>query len=447
MERPAVRGFTYLGRLNSSAGGAPAPYKHIQLKDYVGLEEYEETLTDMCKAYVHPAKGGAAERKSFNYQISQFISVPPPSGLEGISEEFFTNFFPKYPDITEGKSFQDKYQEAVQGLQKTSSPGALFLSFTDNGAALTMRTDEVAVAVGQLYHKLVTNDYTGYSSLELFKEFGLAYRVFIKSELHPIEKAESGRWRLIFSNPLILNLVERIIYADLFEVEKADCLRYPPKIGLVMSGPDKVQHSARLCDAVRRQLGEHLATTDAKGWDWSVNSWLYKAQAEAYAQTQAPEIARAIRNLAHMVMNKTIMFSDGLLYTQDEEGIQASGSYPTSQANSRMRALARYLIDRTRCITMGDDCIESFKLGLVESYAKLGLRLKPYHACTPDNFEFCSKHFTPTSLVATDHSATKMLLKAYLTNDPVILNALHQELEGYDSPLVDILCREKVGAC
>jgi len=55
-----------------------------------------------------------------------------------------------------------------------------------------------------------------------------------------------------------------------------------------------------------------------------------------------------------------------------------------------MRAISARLVGAKQCITMGDDCVETYVEGAFEAYEKLGISLKIYDKMV-DEFEFCSR--------------------------------------------------------
>jgi hypothetical protein len=129
-------------------------------------------------------------------------------------------------------------------------------------------------------------------------------------------------------------------------------------------------------------------------------------------------------------MNKTVCFSDGLLYSQDTPGVVPSGGYQTGSLNSYLRALLRSLIDGHYPVTMGDDCLEKHLEGLTELYRTLGFTIK--YSGVPSKlgeFEFCSKLFRNGGVVPVVSSVEKMLLNAWKTRDPQVISSLREELE------------------
>jgi hypothetical protein len=337
--------------------------------------------------------------------------------------------YPKPVDITL-RPLSPQLNEAIRGLELQSSPGALW-SGTSNDDILKTRRHEIEDAVIALYYYLSQVDITGMSAAEVFKTTGIAYKMFIKDEFHSTDKAKQKRWRLIFSNPIVLNILERFVFGPTLDAEKVGdtYMKIPTTIGLVMSGPEKREESLRLKAKVREFVGECIASTDASGWDWTVSDWLYQAANYRYAGT-SPEFQMITRNLLHIAMNKTVCFSDGLLYSQDTPGVVPSGGYQTGSLNSYLRALLRSLIDGHYPVTMGDDCLEKHLEGLTELYRTLGFTIK--YSGVPSKlgeFEFCSKLFRNGGVVPVVSSVEKMLLNAWKTRDPQVISSLREELE------------------
>jgi len=343
-----------------------------------------------------------------------------------------SHFYPAPVDVTtlSHKNLGNALRAAVDELEPNSSPGALWSGGT-NKKLLEMRLDEIVDAVTLLYCFLCENDITSWTAERIFKETGIAYKVFIKDELHPAEKANTNRWRIIFSNPIVLNVLERMVFGPTLDEEKKDkaYLEIPTSVGLVMSGQDKRAEAFRLRDKVKRFVGDSIASTDGSGWDWSVPSWLYEAAEERY-ENSSPEFRRLTKNLLHICMNKALMFSDGLIVVQDQPGIVPSGSYQTGSLNSFLRALLRAFIDGHVPVTMGDDCLEAHVEGLVEMYKEFGFTIK--YSGTPsslNDFEFCSKHFRNGGVVPVKKSVEKMLLNAYCSQDPQVIESIASELD------------------
>lgn len=346
--------------------------------------------------------------------------------------EALVSCYPEPVDVTQQGpvSLGNSLRLAIDSLEPSSSPGALWSGGT-NSRLLEMRFEEIVDAVTLLYCFLCENDITGWSSERIFRETGIAYKVFIKDELHPLDKADNNRWRIIFSNPIILNILERMVFGPTLDREKKGLAYFDiaTTIGLVMSGPDKKAEALRLRDKVRRFIGDSVASTDASGWDWSVPSWLYMS-AEARYQNSSPEFRCLTKNLLHICMNKTLIFSDGLIVCQEQPGIVPSGSYQTGSLNSFLRALLRFFIDEHIPVTMGDDCLEKHIEGLVDLYKELGFTIKyPGGPSTLEDFEFCSKQFRNGGVVPVQKSVEKMLLNAYLSKDPQVLDSISMELQ------------------
>lgn len=356
--------------------------------------------------------------------------------LEQITREFM-EFYPPAVDMTR-RDTSLVLGEAIEGLESTSSPGALWPGGS-NKILLEMRFHEIVSTVALLYVFLRDNDITSWSSERIFWETGIAYKIFIKDELHPLDKADSNRWRLIFSNPIVLNILERMVFGPTLDVEKLKgvYMEIPTSIGLVMSGPEKADECFRLIDKAERFLGNRIASTDGSGWDWSVANWHYMLAKQRYQNT-SPEFQRLTTNLLHIAMNKTVQFSDGLLLCQLTPGIVPSGSYQTGSLNSFLRALLRFSIDKTLSITMGDDCLEQYTESLVSDYKNLGYTIKfDGNVSSLNNFEFCSKYFRNGGVIPVKKSVEKMILSLYLTKDPQVVYSLVSEL-GEAEDYVDL---------
>lgn len=348
--------------------------------------------------------------------------------MHGKRAENFACLYPDPVDVTR-KPFAASLFGAVEGLEPKSSPGAL-CPFPDNSRALEMRHNEIVSQAVMLFDYLIQNDITSWNAERIFRSFGICYKVFIKDELHNLEKTQSGRFRLIFSNPIVLNILERWVFGPTLEREKADKahFRLPTSVGLVMAGPDRREECFRFKDKTFSFCGNRQAHTDVSGWDWSMTSYLYMLSQARYARS-SPEFRRLTTNLLHIAMNKTVMFSDGSIYAQESPGIVPSGSFQTGSLNSYLRSLLRYLIDETLSCTMGDDCVESYRSDLVKLYAHYGVRLKwDGKLASPMDIEFCSKHWREGKIVPCRESVKKMILRMWKTKDVQVRESILMEL-------------------
>jgi len=267
----------------------------------------------------------------------------------------------------------------------------------------------------RIFDILCTEDLTGYTSLELFKRLGLAFKIFIKQELHPKKKVMENRHRLIFSSPVVLTILEKMVFGAQNKTDIENFSKVPSKPGV----PFTSEGCLSLYEYVKNRIPNPVST-DQSGWDWHVQPWLIDADLETRLLLLPDDMSQPnkdlwyqiARNLNHIIKYKTVVFSDGAVVFQSEPGIWPSGSLRTSGTNSRMRAILRRLAQGDwRSMTMGDDAVETRSDDLVESYRLLGFELKPPEHVSSEAFEFCSKWFIQAKwVIPTNTSYRKMIL-------------------------------------
>jgi hypothetical protein len=216
-------------------------------------------------------------------------------------------------------------------------------------------------------------------------------KIFVKNEPHSSLKIKGKRYRPISSVSLVDQLVERLLYSKQNKLEIANWTEIPSKPGIGFD--DNAQ--TKLWSTMSSQIGE-AAETDISAWDWSVQEWELKWEADARYVLSGQGCSgfwRLLRNRAWCEANCVFALSDGRLYTQLIPGKRCSGSYNTSCGNSRMRWAIATLIGCAWAITMGDDCVEQFVPGAREKYEELGHTVKLYKKCDGKSFEFCSSLF------------------------------------------------------
>jgi hypothetical protein len=224
-------------------------------------------------------------------------------------------------------------------------------------------------------------------------------RLFVKSELHSLEKISEGRMRLIASVSLVDQLVERLLCGAQNNAEIARWEDIPSKPGM---GLDDLG-----LDSLRRQT-EAMASplaTDMSGFDWSVPQWLLELDATARVRLSGARpggpYERALRARVAALGRSLLVLSDGTLFAQVWPGVQKSGSYNTSSTNSRMRVALGYLAKRiagggvvrqVNVMAAGDDCIEDTAgveaSSLLGAYGTLGFDVKASPV-----LDFCSYVF------------------------------------------------------
>lgn len=182
-------------------------------------------------------------------------------------------------------------------------------------------------------------------------------RTFGKDEAHKWNKVQVQRWRLIFSESIVDQLVERLLFTrqDLKEISMWQYIPSKSGMGLTASHVDQLLTYA----------DEHGINTgsDTEGWDWNAHDDLIRADAECRillnsAQDPAWESAVAAVTVLHSY--RLLMLSDGRIYRRQHIGGQASGRKITSSGNGRSRFLIDVMFAQSRgfqpaSMTQGDD--------------------------------------------------------------------------------------------
>jgi len=227
-------------------------------------------------------------------------------------------------------------------------------------------------------------------------------RVFVKGEPHSLKKIEEKRFRLIFSESLIDQCVERFFAQKQNKREVSIWSSLPSLIGI---GFDKRHVEAMTSNPSWFAPHATLCCTDVKQWDWSVQykELMFEAHIRASLISNCSDnLELLIKNRFYCLTQKICVFSDGTTAIPPK-GVMPSGSYVTSSSNSRirltlgLRCRARYnqpLTTNIKCV--GDDCIEEHDLedeSSAEALEFFGHPVKLMEKCTTEDFEFCSHQF------------------------------------------------------
>jgi hypothetical protein len=107
-----------------------------------------------------------------------------------------------------------------------------------------------------------------------------------------------------------------------------------------------------------------------------------------------------VRNYLYGLSRKVFQLPTGEMFVQTTPGIQASGTYITSSANSHMRHMMASIVQQRlghfhfdsafEGCQMGDDALERHLDGLEADYTALGFRVKGVSKCEDGTFSFCS---------------------------------------------------------
>lgn len=257
-------------------------------------------------------------------------------------------------------------------------------------------------------------------------------KVFIKKEPHSHKKISTGFLRLIASISTEDQIITRLLATRQNKLEIANWKTCPskPGMGLNDEGIDALIANAEV-------ILDHglIMATDVSSWDWTVQDWELKADAEARIKlagvSRDSTVGKLLRIHAHCIANSVYVTSDGAMFAQVIPGGQLSGDYNTSSTNSRMRVLAslaaRYRVDPSLLetwkklvlvVSMGDDTFELFVQGLENGLEELGHIVKEVRVHkSVDGLSFCSQKFHGRTAEPEDPSKTVFRYLSHPPND------------------------------
>lgn len=278
-------------------------------------------------------------------------------------------------------------------LDRKSSPGYPYMRLArTNGELLDLHASLIEdLAVRRLEDLWASDlDEIALYDAEELVDCGLCdpIRVFVKNELHGRLKVSQGRMRLIMSVSVVDQLVERVLNGTQNNVEIGMWEDIPSKPGMGLG--DEGLWSLEACFRKMR----HPLSSDISGFDWSVSAWWLDC--DARAREMLTGVGRQMHRKRAMCLGRSMLvFSDGVVWTQTQDGVQKSGSYNTSSTNSRIRYMLAALVARRggwsgEVAAMGDDAVEdSPEDDLAPAYLELGFRLKE----ASRDIEFCAYKF------------------------------------------------------
>jgi hypothetical protein len=324
---------------------------------------------------------------------------------------------------TESEHFEELMEYCISAVQLDSSSGVPYHVFgKDNGAVLNAVPDLIRKLVKDRINAL-KGDIQHLSAEELVQQgFTDPIRVFVKNEPHSIEKANSGRWRLISSVSLVDQIVDRILNQHINTGEIARNAEIPSKPGM---GFDE---SGVKCTIDYYKRLRKPANSDIKAHDFSVCERDYHTDTEYRLRSHTENVvdsnyAKICRNRDRCLMLSVFMLSDGQMYAQRVAGILKSGGYKTSSTTSRIRVANALRVGADLAMAMGDDCLEDFTENAVEKYLALGYRLKFYDVCG-EVFDFCSHYYDPVKYTAWAQGIAKETMRLLHRND---INTLEEK--------------------
>lgn len=285
-------------------------------------------------------------------------------------------------------------------IQGHSTPGVPYcLLGTTNTQVLEAHSEQVRSWVAERFIQVVELGERIFemSSEELVRT-GVrdVVRLFIKDEPHKDTKIRAGKLRLIAGVALVDQFWERKLSGvqNSAEIARWETCPSKPGVGLDDDGLRSIS------EQIRRE--EVDTETDVSGWDWSVQQWELDDDAECrriLAGAQKGSLFDfLVRVQAYCVGHSVLCLPTGELVSQEEGGVQLSGSYNTSSTNSRCRCLVSLnarlekarenggylpglvenmsLQGRVGVMAMGDDSVEKGFEGIKETLEAMGHDVK-----------------------------------------------------------------------
>lgn len=340
--------------------------------------------------------------------IQKLVSDSPSTDAPG--------FYGQYPEITL-KRVYDVFEQ-LQGDATTGLPWMLVWKtkkeFIENYPTLLLH------CVLDRLQKLATIDPASLNEKDTKALISEGYtdpvRVFVKNELHKIDKIKEGRFRLICNVSIVDEVITRLLCNTQNKADNDACYR---DCGTAAGWNFADDINAGICHASLRGWLSEAATNDMSGWDWTVRDWCFKVDKEVRRRLCGASIGsafdRILTNLYICLCKKAYVTGDGKIYCNEYPGVQASGSPNTTNSNSRIRNAVSYLIGCRNTKSMGDDNISTHVEGYVEKAKEYGFRVTDYKPVRDGEFEFCSHLFTPEKAIPLNiyKGLGNLLLKGY----------------------------------
>lgn len=239
-------------------------------------------------------------------------------------------------------------------------------------------------------------------------------RVFVKQEPTKKSKLNIDRQRLIWSFPLVDQIVCALVFDPSLEREIAKYDEIPTKVGMSTVGGDwdhVYRTFAAKADSRRKErLGDHkYLEADKSAWDWSVPAWAIELERDCrwdlcINPLSCPEFKEVFFTAYWRLLNCRVIFSDGESMKQLVPSTMKSGHKLTISSNSRMQYLIKNYCTvgwvNESLMAMGDDTIEDFTGDEKQYFAewrKLGFVIADEDinvAATPPELTFCSQDST-----------------------------------------------------
>jgi hypothetical protein len=216
-------------------------------------------------------------------------------------------------------------------------------------------------------------------------------RLFVKNEPHSARKLEQRAYRLISSVSVVDQIVSRLLFGRLNELEIANFQSIPSQPGMGLEDEDFHRMGSWLSQ------GSQLVSTDISGFDWNVTLWQLLDEAQVrcllYGLSPVDKAWSLIHSRAWALAHSVLVLSDGVLLAQQRPGLQKSGDYTTSSTNSRIMAMLLLYSGATSMWTMGDDAVS---IGTDETALRSFLDVKEFSSSAAE-FTFCAHRVRGTS--------------------------------------------------
>jgi len=328
------------------------------------LEEAGVKMQD----FYRPARGPAAELASMSYQAGRTVEYKPidPSKIDAAVAEAIKRYPTSKCKLSDLKN--PNYQANIVGLiNPDASPGFPFGHLFKTNADLmknqvafrhvidlaVWRANKIAELGPEFIEVQLQRDPTWAVRNNLCDPM----RTFGKDEATKWKKVEVSRWRLIFSESIVDQIVERLLFTPQDSKEISMWADIPSKSGM---GLTELGVAKLLTYAQERGIN---TGSDTEGWDWNAHDDLIRGDAKCRIRLNTardPGGEKAVLGVTVLHSYRLLMLSDGRIFRREHIGGQASGRKITSSSNGR----ARFLIDvmagqhfgyQAASMTQGDD--------------------------------------------------------------------------------------------
>lgn len=363
----AEKGLIRVGRATTRFQTKETTFDEILVPDAVRTVLAEAGITLQHRWYT-PARGAAAEYASMSYQASRVKAVPEydPSKMKAAILQAVKHYPTSRMCLARIRD-PNFLAWITSNINPDAGPGYPFgVLFKMNSdimehpvayrAVLDLATWR-AETIAKLGPEYIEEQLKADPSWAVRVGLCDPMRIFNKLEPHKYSKVVNQRWRLIFSESIVDQIVERMLFTVQDAAEIAVWPHIPSKSGM---GLQTHQVEALLDYAERNEIN---FCTDVEGWDWNAPDQLIRGDCECRILLNTekdPLWESAVRGVTVLHTYRLLMLSNGLIYRREIPGGQASGRKITSSSNGR----ARFLIDvcaaqhfgyQAASMTQGDD--------------------------------------------------------------------------------------------